>query len=694
MMKITNILQEIRLIGLRPAFFRIKQILQKKLGLDVRRTPIERIDAHWFEKMLPKDATAGQFLSWWRKQDTTFFIPPLDASQVRGDTKQITEKGRTAAHGRIRAFYGRELDFGWPINWYKDPEGENTWPKTHSLKQLTAQNKKSCGDIKNIWEIGRFLHVPHIVRAWAVSGDDDLMIDLMTQLRDFEAENPMRQGPHWVSEQEVAIRGAMLAYALYATKNASFWTDDFVLLFLRQIAATAEYCMTENTFAQICVRNNHFIGGALAPYIAAAVMPWHPKAQLWHDTAHQWLIEALDKQWHKDGGYTQPSHNYHRLALSYLLWALRIAEGEEDRMLSNAILDRLQDSFDLLRPMMLGKKGELPNWGPNDGALFCQWTDCDYADFRPLLSALSYALSEQRIFPDGPWDEELYWLWGAQACEAPTYTSEEQSFVSFPQAGLHMMQDDNLAAVLRAGPILSRYGQQADQLHVDLWWRGNNVFLDPGSYSYHDRDMHDWFRSTAAHNTICVDNQDQMTRYRQFLYLDWPKVEVFDLPRASAPIYQWAGGVHHGYMRLPEKVKHARLLILLNGGQGCVIVDRVSGRGQVDLTQNWILEDLNWKQHGKSLQTHDFAMCWESNIPITVDYAPSGRAWLSRYYGVRRNVPHLQLSSHLSKYTRQISVMWCGDIRFMPKTLKVNTAEDMIQCGIYTLPLPRDFLEN
>lgn len=691
--KLANILQEIRLIGVRPAAFRIRQIIKQRFGWDVTSRPITAIDQIWFGPF-PEREKGQDFVTWWRTQDTSFFIPEADANYIQGDHAALIERGHAAATGKIRAFYGRQMDFGWPINWNANPAEGTEWPALHSYRLLTAENKKTYGDIKNTWEIGRFLHVPDIVRAWAVSGDDGLMTHLIEQVKAFEKENPMYQGPHWVSEQEVAIRGAMLAYALYATKSASFWSEENIALFLRQIAAAAEYCMEDNDFARICVRNNHFIAGALAPYIAASVMPWHPRAAAWRKTSRKWLLEALSKQWYEDGGYIQPSHNYHRLAISYFLWVYRISENEGDDELSSAVLSRLSPAFDLLYSMMLGEKGELPNWGANDGALFGLWTDCDYADFRPVLSAMFYAISGRRVFDHGPWDEHLFWLWGGTAVSNSERKSVKSTRQSFPQAGLHVMHDRDLSVVLRAGPVLSRYGQQADQLHVDAWWKGQNVFLDPGSYSYHDPEAHDWFRATRSHNTMSVAEQDQMRPYRQFLYLDWPRVDILDLPAVSAPVSAWAGAVHRGYLRLPEKILHARLVIMLRDGQGCLIVDRISGQQEAQLVQNWTLESLDWTLQDKCLSTDDFAMCWDSNIPLEPQFHRKGHAWLSRYYGVRRDVASLKLSCRLSKYTRQINVMWCGPQNMKPEILKVNTAEDMIQCGYYNIPLPRKFLDG
>jgi hypothetical protein len=76
-------------------------------------------------------------------------------------------------------------------------------------------------------------------------------------------------------------------------------------------------------------------------------------------------------------------------------------------------------------------------------------------------------------------------------------------------------------AYFRAVKLNSR-PSHADQLHLDLWWRGMNITRDAGTYLYNSAPP--WDNSltiTQVHNTITVDGHEQMTRVGRFLYLDW-----------------------------------------------------------------------------------------------------------------------------------------------------------------------------
>jgi hypothetical protein len=61
----------------------------------------------------------------------------------------------------------------------------------------------------------------------------------------------------------------------------------------------------------------------------------------------------------------------------------------------------------------------------------------------------------------------------------------------------------------------------ADQLNFDLWWRGLNI-TPIRTYLYNAAPPWDNALVTAfVHNTVTVDDRDQMTRAGRFLYLDW-----------------------------------------------------------------------------------------------------------------------------------------------------------------------------
>jgi hypothetical protein len=55
------------------------------------------------------------------------------------------------------------------------------------------------------------------------------------------------------------------------------------------------------------------------------------------------------------------------------------------------------------------------------------------------------------------------------------------------------------------------------------------VLIDPGTYTYvGDPKWRDWFRGSAAHNTVRIDGLDQATPAGPFRWHDKPEVEVLE----------------------------------------------------------------------------------------------------------------------------------------------------------------------
>ncbi len=99
-------------------------------------------------------------------------------------------------------------------------------------------------------------------------------------------------------------------------------------------------------------------------------------------------------------------------------------------------------------------------------------------------------------------------------------------------------------------PFTSRPGH-ADQLHLDLWWRGYNLAQDAGTNHYNDPPpWNNVLRRTGVHNTISVDGLDQMTLAGRFLWLDWAQARLIDHARSNDLAWERLTAQHDGYRRL------------------------------------------------------------------------------------------------------------------------------------------------
>jgi hypothetical protein len=127
----------------------------------------------------------------------------------------------------------------------------------------------------------------------------------------------------------------------------------------------------------------------------------------------------------------------------------------------------------------------------------------------------------------------------------------------------------------------------ADQLHLDLWWRGLNVALDSGTFLYNAAPPWDSaFLGTAAHNSVTVDGKDQMRRFSRFLWIDWARGS--NLKHTWDLECEFWSGEHDGYKRLG--VSHRRTIE--RRGDLWNIRDDILGNGQHWVRLHWLLPDF------------------------------------------------------------------------------------------------------
>jgi uncharacterized heparinase superfamily protein len=151
---------------------------------------------------------------------------------------------------------------------------------------------------------------------------------------------------------------------------------------------------------------------------------------------------------------------------------------------------------------------------------------------------------------------------------------------------LVLLQDgtagSGISIVFDCGPLgfgsIAAHGH-ADALSFTLRVAGEDVLVDPGTYDYFTYpEWRDHFRSTAAHNTVQVDDADQSVMLGKFLWGEraQSRLEVFDVNARGGKV----AASHDGYSRLPRPVTHKRELCLDGGRRAVSVSDTLAGAGE------------------------------------------------------------------------------------------------------------------
>lgn len=416
------------------------------------------------------------------------------------------------------------------------------------LKHWTAYQKGQIEgqrpDIKWVWEPGRFGWAYTLARAYHLSGEERYAQTFWDYTATFLEANPANMGPHWASAQEVALRLIALAFASQIFANSDHTTPERSAHLSASIAAHARRIPPTLAYAR-AQNNNHLLSEAAGLLTAGCALPEHPQASRWERTGWQWLKYGLQSQIETGGTYIQHSTNYHRLMLQVALWAYLVA-AETGKDLVGETRQRLAAATRWLLSMADRVSGEVPNLGPNDGAYIMPLSVCSFYDYRPVLQAAALAFLGEPAFKPGPWDEMSHWFDLDAEVPGSNEPQEEALYpLSPPPFTPLILRTKDSWGYLRAARFTSRPGH-ADQLHLDLWWRGLNVAQDAGTYLYNAPSPWDNSLSrTEVHNTITIEGQDQMTRADRFLWLDWAQAEVRNANGARKRI----AAQHDGYRR-------------------------------------------------------------------------------------------------------------------------------------------------
>jgi hypothetical protein len=141
----------------------------------------------------------------------------------------------------------------------------------------------------------------------------------------------------------------------------------------------------------------------------------------------------------------------------------------------------------------------------------------------------------------------------------------------FEDSGFVVVRDGPFWLAFRCGmaaPSFLPAHAHADALSFQLWWRGRPVVVDPGTFTYEPGAERDWFRSTRAHSTVCIDGRNQFRLWGAFRSGPLPKVSL----RYARESAVEASVVLHGRIRHVRRIEWS--------GSEVWVYDQVEGKGR------------------------------------------------------------------------------------------------------------------
>lgn len=637
--------------------YRLVYAWRLRSGLLRWQIPARAWDAQPFCRLVldPAFADTGTYLRYRRHGAPAFFFAaadrvayqPLFASwDVAHSPLQEVEQLRC---GTLRYFAATTIKARFPPDWHSNPF---TGQRINADRHWSLIDDFGNGDIKIIWEPSRFSFAYDLVRAYWRTGDEQYAQLFWQAVEDWRLKNPPQYGPHWKCGQELSLRVMAWCFGLYGFLHAQATTGERLMCLAQMIAVSGERIAANIEYA-LSQRNNHGISEAVGLWTIGILFPELQAATRWRERGRAILEDLGRILIYDDGAFGQHSLNYQRLMLHDYLWALRLADLNECPF-STQLRERVSQATDLLYQLQDAESGRVPVYGQNDGALILPLNNCAYHDFRPVIQAVVYLLRGTRTYTAGPWDEDLLWLFGTAALQSPRLAQPRIDLCA-EHGGYYTLRDNTGFAFIRCATFRDRPGQ-ADMLHLDLWWHGQNIAMDAGTYSYNAAPPWNDLGDTAFHNTVTVDNLSQMDRVSPFLWLPWLHSHVRCQWHAAQQNLAYWEGTHNGYGRLSQPVSHRRGII--RAGNGCwLVLDYLDSSTAHSYRLHWLFPNVphDWDAGQERLTLHTSvgayyvqpgALPVQGACSLVCADQHTPRGWSAPHYFERMPALSLDLTNH------------------------------------------------
>jgi uncharacterized heparinase superfamily protein len=289
---------------------------------------------------------------------------------------------------------------------------------------------------------------------------------------------------------------------------------------------------------------NHLLKNAKALLFAGALLDTERSARWW-STGDGLLAHEMNEQILPDGGHFERSPMYHSLVLADLMELRDLAQATGKRLsCSGALEDKIRGMAEFLRGI-LHPDGEIPLF--NDAAL---GEGCPAAHLLP-----------------------------AAASDGASTRAARPGVSVFPDTGYAVIRDGATASALifDCGPLGPDYQPghgHCDVLSYELSLHGRRVVVDTGVSTYEPGPERFYERSSAAHNTLRIDGEEQAEIWGAFRVGRRPRVERIRGGRDGH--FRFVAGEYDACRA--GRVSHART-ILWREPETWIVVDIVRGGG-------------------------------------------------------------------------------------------------------------------
>jgi len=298
---------------------------------------------------------------------------------------------------------------------------------------------------------------------------------------------------------------------------------------------------------------NHYFENIKA-WLFSGVFFQGKDAERWLAKGKRLLLNQLSEQFLDDGGHYERSPHYHALMLENLLDLLNLSRSNSSVLgveTEKALEETAERGLSFLHRITL-PDGSIPL-------------------FNDAVQAAAPSIDELYVYA-GKFIDIMQ----------PEYSSGIE-LISEPSSGIYGYRHNDDMLLIDCGDIGPDYQPghtHCDFLSYELILDDEPVIVDSGVYEYQAGVMRDYVRSTAAHNTISVDDQEQSEIWGEFRVARRAKKLQAEIVKTADDRLEFCGS-YQGFPQVSGCITHRRKIAcsLSSGGTVIDIHDEVLGQG-------------------------------------------------------------------------------------------------------------------
>lgn len=564
-----------------------------------------------------------------------------------------------------------------PIDWSIDFKSGYRWDNKTWYKKITFGAAPGA-DVKVPWELSRCYHFLTLGQAYFMTRDEKYTREFIYQFIDWIENNPIQFGVNWVCTMDVAIRACNWIFSFLYFKNSKLINKEFLYKFIKNIFMHGLHIRKNLEKDPFSIKTNHYISNLTGLIYIGKFLDNLKFGQSLLDFAIRELNKEIQLQVNNDGSSFEASTSYHRLVLELFFYpVLFLTKSHEEfngynfkdtaiKIFSEDYIKKIFQMFEVLK-YCLNPDGYIPQIGDNDNGKLHMFGYPEVLDAAYLLQIASVFFNESNFkildfnsINSDKRKDEILWMFGKAGSQIwdnlnGVSMKSVKSYASLDNGWFISRRDNNFLMISAGQNGQGGNGGHAhnDKLGFELYINGKNIIVDPGTYLYTaSPEWRNKFRSTAYHNTISINNQEQNRFVKKSLFLlkndsnvkirEWTTNEYYDLLDAE----------HYGFTRSKDLIIHQRQIIFDKKNIRVFIKDIIKGKGRhlfeafFHLNNNIEFEQDNNNRLilFKNLGNMNFKLFTPDKNTLNFKFI---EGWISYGYGKKVKAPVLKYSNEI-----------------------------------------------